>query len=70
MSDFAKWLRDRYGDSHNPMHDEEYDLANLCAQQHEDLLKIFREHGDFEPWVEDATFPALRAAEEFQEKYG
>ena len=38
-------------------------MTDTVIAQHETLLAIFREHGDFEPWVEDATMPALDLTE-------
>ena len=74
MDDFAKWLREELVDL-LPQQGRSVlrDLANLCAQQAEALEDIgFRHAG--EDWRDDPGMAkqaaALRAAEEFQEKYG
>ncbi len=79
MTEFGDWLREDAGGPPDPncpaVHARkacdcfERAVAGLAAQLEEALLAIFREHGDFEPWVEDATFPALAACQELQEKY-
>ena len=73
MGDFVKWLRDRYDDSHNPMHDEEYDLANLCAEQNISIAKFW--HGTAPEGHDCSTSNAepckvLERARRFQDKYG
>ena len=64
MSAFATWLRET---GEYDWSQYKRDLADLCAQQHEALERIYSRSAA--KWIDVATRDALRAAEEFRKKY-
>ena len=67
MSDFAKWLR-RF-ENERSVYGFSADLADLAAQQHEALLMHACIPQPDRADCRRAADVALKAAEEFQEKY-
>lgn len=64
MSDFATWLRE-WNDKSAMEGSGQHDIVLLAAQQHEALVRLRQRRPDLFYGVS-----ALRAAEEFRERYG